>query len=148
MGVQFKVEIKGPTPQQWIDRQLRLILAFTSGSPALVRKILQILIRHFDRRFSSYQPTEQALARAEWDFLKDLPRLRLTYISSLIVEEVGPGQWGLAVNEQVLKEAGYPADLPDLLEYGNPLGLPACPHWRPLQSEIDNGLIDRMVEHG
>lgn len=83
---------------------------------------------------SSLEVSEEASVK--WPCLKAPDAAIKAYADSIVVAESSDG-WTVAVDPDRLAEKGLSAELPAILEFGDPGGVAATPHWRPTMVEFE-----------
>lgn len=126
----------GDDPQRVLDQAMKA-MDYDAVSKKIAEEFLEVLKSHLWVRLASFDAGDEA--RKKWPFFQDMAKCLTEYAECLEVVQVSQGEWKVAVNEEKLKSFGLPHDLPELLEYGDPVSLlQALPHWTPAEAEMQD----------
>ena len=126
----FEIRQTGDSPIE-VAAAVEIFFRENKFTERLCLKFRAEVIRTFDRGFSTFGFDSDLITK--YPFLDDLQKLRRGYIEAMQVVESPDGSWNLIVSKKILEEYVLPADLPFLLEYGDPFGVKAIPHWSPAE---------------
>lgn len=138
MPVEVKSTISGDEVLGTLSRRIALELPVLAEASA--NRMLELILFELETLWPQVQITPGAEQRYPW--LANWSDLYGVYIQTLNVVEVAETQtWRVQVDRQALELQGYPADLPELLEFGTGDGVPHVPHWIPARLKFETNEI-------
>ena len=112
---------------------------------ASAHKLLSMIMEDLEHRWSQLQVSSKVITK--FPAFADLSSLLEKYTKCFRVE-VTDIDASVVLDKEMLVSQGLPKELPDMLEYGDALGIPPIPHRRTAYNRFMSIEVERLAKQG